>query len=155
MRVAVPRQMMSTPLASGSSVPVWPTRRSPDHLRILYTMSCEVGPMCLLTISNPFIDVYCVMSPAGSFREERRQHTHHASPELLMIAFVAATTLLSTSPSLPLTVAPAAEIWPPPPNDWASFETSIPGRARHEILTSPSGNSVSTMNTLASLTVLS
>src|SRR5262245_37518529 len=46
----------STPVAAGSSVPVWPTRRSPRTLRIRATMSCEVGPAGLSTTSNPSID---------------------------------------------------------------------------------------------------
>src|SRR5690348_15457222 len=43
------------PLAAGSSVPVWPTRRSPSARRTLATTSCEVGPTGLSTTNRPSI----------------------------------------------------------------------------------------------------
>ena len=43
-RVAGPTQMVSTPDAAGSSVPVWPTRFSPKMRRQRFTTSCELMP---------------------------------------------------------------------------------------------------------------
>src|SRR5439155_12066425 len=55
-RVARPRTSGRTPVAAGSSVPVWPMRRSPRTRRMRATTSCEVGPAGLSTISRPSID---------------------------------------------------------------------------------------------------
>ena len=41
---------------AGSSVPVWPMRRSPSARRTRATTSCEVGPAGLSTTSRPSID---------------------------------------------------------------------------------------------------
>src|SRR5579884_3725975 len=54
-RVAWPRQQTSTPAAPGSSVPVWPTRRSPLSRRTTSTTSCDVIPGGLSTQSTPSI----------------------------------------------------------------------------------------------------
>src|SRR5689334_14722033 len=55
-RVAFPTTSGRTPVASGSSVPVWPMRRPPSTRRIRATTSCEVGPLGLSMISRPSID---------------------------------------------------------------------------------------------------
>src|SRR3954470_1294180 len=55
-RVARPMTSGRTPLAIGSRVPVWPTRRSPRTRRTQATMSWEVGPGGLSTMSRPSID---------------------------------------------------------------------------------------------------
>src|SRR3954453_3713750 len=55
-RVARPMTSGRTPLAIGSRVPVWPTRRSRRTRRTLATMSWEVGPGGLSTMSRPSID---------------------------------------------------------------------------------------------------
>src|SRR5205085_12337284 len=52
-RVARPTSTGSTPVASGSSVPAWPTRFWPASLRTLATTSCEVQPLRLLTFRIP------------------------------------------------------------------------------------------------------
>src|SRR5690349_16861735 len=45
--------MMSTPVAIGSSVPAWPTRRVRASRRIRATTSCDVRPPGLSTTTNP------------------------------------------------------------------------------------------------------
>src|SRR5438128_12488851 len=55
-RVAGPITSGSTPLARGSSVPVWPMRRSPSTRRSRATTSCEVGPAGVSMTSRPSID---------------------------------------------------------------------------------------------------
>src|SRR3954468_3219059 len=45
-----------TPVARGSSVPVWPMRFSRRTRRMRATTSCEVGPDGLSTTSRPSID---------------------------------------------------------------------------------------------------
>src|SRR5262245_9848742 len=55
-RVARPTTSGSTPLAFGSSVPVWPIRRSRSTRRMRATTSCEVGPVGLSTTNRPSID---------------------------------------------------------------------------------------------------
>ena len=49
------RRAARTPVARGSSVPVWPMRRSPRARRTRPTTSCEVGPDGLSTTSTPFM----------------------------------------------------------------------------------------------------
>src|SRR5262249_24430523 len=44
----------STPVASGSSVPRWPTRRVPSQRRAASTTSCEVQPPGLSTTRKPW-----------------------------------------------------------------------------------------------------
>src|SRR5580765_2593800 len=55
-RVARPTTSGRTPVAAGSSVPVWPTRRSRRARRTRATTSCEVGPDGLSTTNRPSID---------------------------------------------------------------------------------------------------
>src|SRR3954462_12228661 len=55
-RVALPRTSSRTPVAIGSSVPVWPIRFSRRARRIRATTSCDVGPAGLSTTSRPSID---------------------------------------------------------------------------------------------------
>src|SRR5436305_8108544 len=43
-RVAGPTSTISSPVASGSRVPVWPTRDAGSVRRTKATTSCEVGP---------------------------------------------------------------------------------------------------------------
>src|SRR6185437_13544294 len=52
-RVAFSMPMTSTPVAIGSSVPAWPTRRVPARRRMRATMSCEVMPPGLSTMTRP------------------------------------------------------------------------------------------------------
>src|ERR1700722_16948494 len=52
-RVARPSPTSSTPVASGSSVPAWPTRRWPKMRRQRATTSCEVQPASLSTTTRP------------------------------------------------------------------------------------------------------
>src|SRR6185312_10790755 len=54
-RVAWPTQIGSTPVASGSSVPVCPTRFWPISLRTRATTSCEVIPAGLLMMKMPSV----------------------------------------------------------------------------------------------------
>ena len=51
--VASPRQSTKTPLASGSSVPVWPTARIPRMRRTATTTSCDVMPRGLSRLRIP------------------------------------------------------------------------------------------------------
>ena len=51
--VAFSTPRTSTPVAIGSSVPAWPTRRVPAMPRILATTSCEVKPDGLSTMTRP------------------------------------------------------------------------------------------------------
>ena len=53
IRVARPTHRGSTPVAWGSRVPVWPTRRTPRILRTASTTSCEVMPAGLLMFRTP------------------------------------------------------------------------------------------------------
>src|SRR5579871_144997 len=55
-RVARPTTSGSTPVASGSSVPVWPIRRSRSARRTRATTSCDVGPTGLSMTSRPSIN---------------------------------------------------------------------------------------------------
>src|SRR5262245_16177684 len=52
-RVARPRSTGSTPVANGSSVPAWPTRRWPARRRTRATTSCEVQPLGLSMLRMP------------------------------------------------------------------------------------------------------
>ena len=52
-RVAFSTPTTSTPVAMGSSVPAWPTRRVPARRRIRATTSCEVSPEGLSTMTSP------------------------------------------------------------------------------------------------------
>src|SRR5947209_16709859 len=53
IRVALPRHNTSTPVAAGSSVPVWPTFDIPNSVRALATTSWDVHPAGLLMTSTP------------------------------------------------------------------------------------------------------
>src|SRR5512137_387098 len=53
IRAAWPRQTTSTPVASGSRVPAWPTRRSPLQRRTMETTAKEVLPAGLRTLRIP------------------------------------------------------------------------------------------------------
>src|SRR5438034_4103209 len=61
-RVARPTTSGSTPLAAGSSVPVWPMRRSPRRRRIRSTTSWDVGPEGLSMTRRPFTKQNCRIS---------------------------------------------------------------------------------------------
>src|ERR1700726_4986044 len=52
-RVAFSTPMTRTPVAIGSSVPAWPTRRGWARRRIRATTSCEGMPPGLSTMTNP------------------------------------------------------------------------------------------------------
>src|SRR5215207_10074192 len=52
-RVPRPMRMTNNPVANGSSVPVWPTRRDEAARRTMETTSCDVMPAGLSTSSNP------------------------------------------------------------------------------------------------------
>src|SRR5687767_3838713 len=52
-RVARPTRRTSSPVANGSSVPAWPTRRSPSERRVVATTSCDVIPAGLSTRRIP------------------------------------------------------------------------------------------------------
>src|SRR5215469_12959917 len=56
-RVAFSTPTTSTPVAMGSSVPAWPTRRVPARRRIRATTSCEVSPAGLSTMTSPLAGV--------------------------------------------------------------------------------------------------
>ena len=51
--MARPSPTSSTPVASGSRVPAWPTRRCPKMRRHRATTSCEVQPASLSTTTRP------------------------------------------------------------------------------------------------------
>src|SRR5437660_11481178 len=53
IRVARPKHNTSTPVAAGSSVPVWPTLGIPSSVRALATTSWDVHPAGLLMTSTP------------------------------------------------------------------------------------------------------
>src|SRR4029077_21274179 len=84
-RVARPSTSGSTPLAAGSSVPVWPIRRSPSTRRMIATTSCEVGPVGLSMTSRPSID-----GPLDLFGERRLEGfdrtTHRAARGVFVTA---------------------------------------------------------------------
>src|SRR5450759_961218 len=52
-RVADSKRMGRTPVASGSSVPAWPTRWAPVRRRRRLTTAKEVSPAALSTLSTP------------------------------------------------------------------------------------------------------
>src|SRR4051794_36158393 len=54
-RVALPTPTSSTPVASGSSVPAWPTWRSSKRLRNIPTTSWLVTPAGLSTTARPWV----------------------------------------------------------------------------------------------------
>src|SRR3954471_10847411 len=56
----------STPVASGSSVPVWPMRDSRKARRAAATTSCEVSPCGLSIIRMPSIGWFVRWKLAGS-----------------------------------------------------------------------------------------
>src|SRR5262245_21514455 len=64
-RVAFPTPATSTPVAKGSRVPPWPTRRVPVSRRSRATTSWEVSPAGLSTMTSPSA---AVMSPARASR---------------------------------------------------------------------------------------
>ena len=64
-RVAAPTPSTSTPVAIGSSVPAWPTRRVRASRRIRATTSCDVSPAGLSTTTSP-------SAPAGRPRVAHR-----------------------------------------------------------------------------------
>src|SRR5713226_3419310 len=51
--VALPKHNPSTPVAAGSSVPVWPTLGIPSSVRARATMSWDVHPAGLLMTRTP------------------------------------------------------------------------------------------------------
>src|SRR2546425_3066420 len=51
--VALPKHNTSTPVAAGSSVPVWPTLGIPSSVRARATTSWDVQPAGLLMTSTP------------------------------------------------------------------------------------------------------
>ena len=53
--MARPMTSGSTPVAKGSSVPVWPTFGEPIARRTTATTSCEVGPAGLSMTRTPFM----------------------------------------------------------------------------------------------------
>src|SRR2546429_8518731 len=53
IRVARPKHNTSTPVAAGSSVPVWPTLGIPSSVRARATTSWDVHPAGLLMTSTP------------------------------------------------------------------------------------------------------
>src|SRR5579863_660431 len=55
MRVNRPSPTRRTPVASGSSVPAWPTRRCEKVRRQRATASCEVQPGSLSTTTMPIV----------------------------------------------------------------------------------------------------
>src|SRR5580704_17635028 len=63
MRVKRPRPTSRTPVASGSSVPAWPTRRWEKIRRHRATASCEVHPASLSTTTTPNVS-----EPAATLR---------------------------------------------------------------------------------------
>src|SRR6516225_9430287 len=63
-RVAFPTPTTSTPVAMGSSVPPWPTRRVPVSRRSRATTSCEVSPAGLSTMTSPSAAVIALPLPA-------------------------------------------------------------------------------------------
>src|SRR5262249_41113916 len=52
-RVPRPTRTTSNPVANGSSVPVWPTRRARTARRTTDTTSCDVTPAGLSTSNTP------------------------------------------------------------------------------------------------------
>ena len=128
-RVAWPRKTGSTPAANGSSVPPWPTRRTPVSRRtsaddVVRRRARRLGDdedavearrsPCDAAGSAPSADV---ASSSTSSREPRRGRPGRAC---------------SSGRS---TVAPAARAWPPPPNAPVSTVASTPpSRVRTLIL---------------------
>src|SRR5712692_9882432 len=54
--VADSNRMGSTPVASGSSVPAWPTRRAPVSRRSRRTTANDVSPAALSTLRTPVLN---------------------------------------------------------------------------------------------------
>src|SRR5207248_2204772 len=68
--VASPSRIGSTPVAAGSRVPAWPTRRRPSRRRTRVTASNEVTPGALSTTSTPASTR--ILLTAGRPAESRR-----------------------------------------------------------------------------------
>src|SRR5215211_127982 len=64
-RVARPTTSGNTPVASGSSVPVWPIRSMPSARRTTATTSCEVGPAGLSMTRTPSLGTRHPALPVG------------------------------------------------------------------------------------------
>ena len=72
-RVARPTPSTSTPVASGSSVPEWPTLRVPSRPRALATTSCDVQPAGLSTTATPSGPSAAAARHHGGRRRRRRR----------------------------------------------------------------------------------
>ena len=128
-RVTRPSPTSSTPVASGSSVPAWPTRFWPKILRSFATTSCDVKPGRLVDDHQPVV------------------HQRHRSSS----AAQSAARMRSTVSAIPTSeVKPAAKRWPPPPCASAMWRTSTAPTERRLTFTVPSGSSLRTHATSAS-----
>ena len=123
MRVACPRNTGSTPRANGSSVPPWPTRRTPVRRRTRATMSCDVGPIGLSTTRMPSVHACrrVVARRARATVGVMRRASSSSSVRAVRQDRVAARARSARS-----IVAPAARAWPPPPNAPVSAVASTP-----------------------------
>src|SRR5580704_2800975 len=65
MRVNRPSPTRSTPVASGSRVPAWPTRRCEKMRRHRATASCDVQPASLSTTTMPIVSGALAPLPAS------------------------------------------------------------------------------------------
>src|SRR5947208_765435 len=70
--VASPIRIGRTPVAAGSSVPAWPTRRTPSRRRRSATTSNDVTPEPLLTTSTPEPPTLTLTSRVPRARARRR-----------------------------------------------------------------------------------
>src|SRR3954465_16092102 len=77
-RVAGPTSITSRPVASGSSVPVWPPPFVFSSRRVNDTMSCEVGPDGLSTSKAPCPE----LNGLRDLRQDRLPHRPQRAPRL-------------------------------------------------------------------------
>ena len=135
MRVARPTSTSSRPVANGSSVPAWPTRRPRCSRRTAATMSCDVLPAGLSMSRTPS-DTGPRLRPGTCVGVQRA-----APPRPRYPSSCAATSWRrnATSSSGAIAVAkPAAWRWPPPLWARAMSETSTsPSVARSETFDVP------------------
>src|SRR5216684_3454725 len=83
--VASPIRTGRTPVAPGSSVPAWPTRRTRSRRRTSATTSNDVAPAPLSTTSTPERPTLTLISPIPRPRALRERHRARVIDELFRL----------------------------------------------------------------------